>query len=86
MTRIRGFFDLLDLLYLDPLTGKAKRGVVDAKVIRPGDLRHRLSTRIRQLEVTHDLTNLTAEQLLNLLGDEFRKWTIAPSGSPSPAP
>lgn len=86
MTRIRGFFDLLDMLYLDPRTGKAKQGVVDAKVVRPGDLRHRLSARIRQLEVTHDLTNLTAEQLLNLLGDEFRQWAVAPAepaGSPT---
>lgn len=79
MTRIRGFFDLLDLLYFDPSSGRAKPGVVDPNGVRPGDLRHRLPARIRQLEVTHDLTNLTAEQLLNLLGDEFRQWAIAPT-------
>lgn len=77
MTRIRGFFDLMDLLYFDPNTGRAKPGVVDARAIRPGDLRHRLPARIRQLEVTHDLTDLSAEQLLSLLGDEFRQWAVA---------
>ncbi len=84
MTRIRGFFDLLDLLYFDPVSGRAKPGVVDASGARPGDLRHRLPARIRQLEVTHDLTNLTAEQLLNLLGEEFRQWAVTPA-KPTPA-
>lgn len=79
MTRIRGFFDLLDMLYFDHRTQCAKPGIVDARSIRPGDLRHRLPARIRQLEVTHDLTNLSAEQLLNLLGDEFRQWAVAPT-------
>jgi hypothetical protein len=51
--------------------------------VRPGDLRHRLPARIRQLEVTHDLTNLTAEQLLNLLGDEFRQWAVVPTAPAS---
>ena len=83
MTRIRGFFDLLDLLYFDPRTGKAKPGVVDARTVRPGDLRHRLTARIRQLEVTYDLTNLHAEQLLNLLGDEFRQWAVTPAATPA---
>lgn len=83
MTRIRGFFDLLDLLYFDPNTRKAKPGAVDARTVRPGDLRHRLPARIRQLEVTHDLTNLNAEQLLNLLGDEFRQWAVAPAATPA---
>lgn len=83
MTRVRGFFDLLDLLYFDPSTGKAKPGVVDPRTVRPGDLRHRLPARLRQLEVTHDLTDLNAEQLLNLLGDEFRQWAVAPSPAPA---
>jgi hypothetical protein len=85
MTRVRGLFALLDMLYFDPHLRRAKAGVVDVKGVRPGDLRHRLPARIRQLEVTHDLTNLTAEQLLNLLGDEFRQWAVAPS-APAAAP
>lgn len=35
---------------------------------------HRLPTRIKQLEMTYDLVDLTADQLLNLLGDEFKQW------------
>jgi len=86
MTRIRGFFDLLDLLYINPATGRAKLGLVDGRTTRQGDLRHRLPARIRQLEVTHDLTDLTAEQLLGLLGDEFRQWatpTLSPATTDS---
>jgi hypothetical protein len=78
LMRIRGIADLLDVLYWDQDHMRIKRGVVD-NTPRPGDLRNRLPARIRQLEVTHDLTNLTAEQLLNLLGDEFRQWAVVPT-------
>ncbi len=84
LSRLRGIGDLVDMLYRDPVSGKQKAGVVDARTVRPGDLRHRLPARIRQLEVTHDLTNLTAEQLLNLLGDEFRQWAVASTGPEQP--
>ena len=83
LLRIRGLLALLDVLYLDTGTGRAKPGIIDPRVVRPGDLRHRLPARIRQLEVTHDLTNLNAEQLLNLLGDEFRQWAVAPAATPA---
>jgi hypothetical protein len=83
LVRLQGIGDLVDMLYRDPITGKQKPGAVDARSVRPGDLRHRLSARIRQLEVTHDLTDLNAEQLLNLLGDEFRQWAVAPSPAPA---
>lgn len=78
LMRMRGIADLLDVLYWDQDHRRVKRGVVD-NTPRPGDLRNRLPARIRQLEVTHDLTNLSAEQLLNLLGDEFRQWAVAPT-------
>ena len=78
LMRMRGIADLLDALYWDQDHMRVKRGVVD-NTPRPGDLRNRLPARIRQLEVTHDLTNLTAEQLLNLLGDEFRQWAVVPT-------
>ena len=81
--RISGLLPLLDLMYYDPLRNAAKPGIIDARVTKPGDLVHRLPARIRQLEVTHDLTNLNAEQLLNLLGDEFRQWAVAPAATPS---
>ncbi len=77
--RIPGLLILLDRLYFDPTRETAKPGLIDSRVVRPGDITHRLPARIRQIEVTHDLTNLTAEQILNLLGDEFRQWAVAPA-------
>jgi hypothetical protein len=77
LARLRGMGELIDMLYRDPTTARQKPGAVDTQVVRAGDLSHRLPARIRQLEVTHDLTNLSAEQLLNLLGDEFRQWAVA---------
>ena len=74
LRRIPGVFDLMDILYLDPATGRAKRGLVDSRVTRPGDLANRLPVRIRQLEMTYDLVDLNADQLLGLLGDEFKAW------------
>lgn len=82
LMRISGIAELLDVLYWDKATARMKSGVV-ANTPRPGDLRNRLTARIRQLEVTHDLTNLNAEQLLNLLGDEFRQWAVAPAATPA---
>lgn len=81
--RISGLLPLLDLIYYDSHRKIAKAGIIDARVTKPGDLVNRLPARIRQLEVTHDLTNLTAEQLLNLLGDEFRQWAVAPTEPPA---
>lgn len=81
--RISGLFPLLDRMYYDPQRNAAKAGIIDARVTKPGDLVNRLPARIRQLEVTHDLTNLNAEQLLNLLGDEFRQWAVAPAATPA---
>ena len=81
--RVRGLLPLLDLMYYDASRKVAKPGIIDARVTKPGDLVNRLPARIRQLEVTHDLTNLTAEQLLNLLGDEFRQWAVAPAEPPA---
>lgn len=78
LMRIRGLPALLDCLYWDRDKRRTKPGITDATTPRPGDLYHRLPTRIRQLEVTHDLTNLNADQLLNLLGDEFQHWAATP--------
>jgi len=83
LARLRGMGELVDLLYRDPATGKQKPGAADSHVVRAGNLSNRLPARIRQLEVTHDLTDLSAEQLLNLLGEEFRQWAVAPSAKGS---
>jgi len=73
--RLPGLLQLLDRLYWDENKGRPKPNVADPRVVHPGDLDSRLPSRIRQLELTYDLTDLTADQLLNLLGDEFKAWT-----------
>jgi len=74
LMRIKAFPELLDHLYWDSERQRPRIGIVSPTSPRPGDLSHRLPTRIRQLELTYDLVDLTADQLLNLLGDEFRQW------------
>jgi hypothetical protein len=80
LTRLRSIPDLLDRLYWNDKQKAVKRGVVDKKA-KPGDLRNRLPLRIQQLELTYDLTDLTADQLLALLGDEFQQWASPPKKS-----
>jgi hypothetical protein len=70
VTRIPCIFEVLDRLYWDKDAGRPKRGVASDKP-KKGDLRHRLPIRIRQLEKTYDLYSLNADQLLELLGEEF---------------
>lgn len=70
LTRIPCFFELLEILYMDESTGKCRKQVVGTKVYA-GDLTHRLPLRIRQLEKNYDLYSLSAQQLLELLGNEF---------------
>ncbi len=71
LTRIRCVFEVLDRLYWDEEKGRPRPGVVSPGRVRPGDLMHRFPLRIRQLEKTYDLLSLNADQLIELLGDEF---------------
>lgn len=75
LTRIPCIFEVLDRLYWDEVRGKPRAGMVGQQV-RPGDLMHRFPLRIRQLEKTYDLLSLSADQLTELLGDEFRQQEI----------
>jgi len=75
LIRIRCIFEVLERLYWDPQRSKPRSGVVDSRTAKRGDLTHRLPIRIRQLEMTYDLLELNADQLLELLGDEFRPVT-----------
>lgn len=70
ITRIPAIFEVLDRLYWDETRKRHKVGITDTKV-HAGDLTHRFPTRIRQLEKTYDLMSLDADQLLELLGEEF---------------
>jgi hypothetical protein len=71
LQRIPCIFEVIDKLYFDHGTGRIKKGFIDPNGPRPGDLRHRLPIRIRQLEKTYDLNVLDADQLISLLGKEF---------------
>ncbi|MBM81266.1 MAG: hypothetical protein CMJ78_11830 [Planctomycetaceae bacterium] len=71
LTRIPCMFELLEQLYWDSERGRPRVGIVSPGMVKPGDLTHRLPIRIRQLEKTYDLMSLDADQLLELLGDEF---------------
>ena len=72
MKRIPCFFEVLDRLYWDEKRGRSRPGVTNFSKVTAGNLAHRLPIRIRQLEKTYDLHSLTADQLLSLLGEEFR--------------
>ena len=73
LTRIPCLFELLDRLYWDSANGRPARGIVSPSKVSAGDLIHRFPTRIRQLEKTYDLQTLDANQLLEILGDEFQQ-------------
>lgn len=72
LTRIPCFFEVLDRLYWDESIGRARPGVTNFAKVTAGNLAHRLPVRIRQLEKTYDLHSLTADQLIELLGEEFQ--------------
>jgi hypothetical protein len=71
LTRIPCVFEVLDRIYWDAKRGRIRRGVTDFGNVKPGDLVHRFPIRVRQLEKTYDLLTLKADQLIELLGEEF---------------
>lgn len=72
LTRIPCIFEVLDRLYWDENKGRPRVGIT-RPTIKPGDLVHRFPIRVRQLEMTYDLNSLNADQLIQLLGDEFQQ-------------
>ena len=70
LLRIPSIFEVVDRLYWDEKNGRPSKGRIRS-AIQPGNLRYRLPVRIRQLEKTYDLLSLNADQLIELLGDEF---------------
>lgn len=71
LTRIPRVFEVLERLYFDKKRGRARSGIVSPQNVKAGDLLHRFPIRIQQLERTYDLVSLSADQLIDLLGDEF---------------
>jgi hypothetical protein len=71
LTRIPCIFEVLDRLYWDDTRKRPRPGITDFRNVKPGDLVHRFPIRMRQLERTYDLLTLKADQLVELLGEEF---------------
>jgi hypothetical protein len=72
LLRIREMPALLDRLYWDNATNRVKQGASSPDY--PGNFRSRLHRRVDRLTRTYDLTDLPADRLLQLLGDEFKAW------------
>lgn len=72
LTRIPCIFEVFDRLYWDDTKQRSRRGIVGTSLANPGDLTRRFPARIRQLEKTYDLYSLSADQLIELLGNEFQ--------------
>lgn len=70
LTRIPCIFEVLERLYWDPERRRPRAGITGSRVTA-GNLTHRLPLRISQLEKNYDLVDLNAEQLIELLGEEF---------------
>jgi hypothetical protein len=68
--RIPCIFEVLDSVYWDDTTQKARKNITGS-VVRRGDLSNRFPRVIRQLEKTYDLQSLDTKQLIDLLGEEF---------------
>jgi len=72
LLRIRAMPVLLDRLYWDDAKNRVKTGA--SSPAYPGNFRSRLHRRVDRLARTYDLTDLSADRLLQLLGDEFKSW------------
>jgi hypothetical protein len=71
--RIPGVAAAIEELYLDRETGSPRRGYTNRR--RRGNIRERLSARVRQLMLTHDIAGLDGMGLIDLLGQEFASWS-----------
>lgn len=78
LTRLPCFFELVYKLYWDEAKQRIRSNVLNTgkDEIYRGDLTHRLPNVLSQLAVNYDLHNLTADQLIRLLGEEFTPENI----------
>ena len=67
----RNIVKAIYLLYFDAVEGRPKRGATSAHP--RGNIRRFIKV-IRQFELTYDVYSMTAEQIIDLLPDEFDSW------------
>ncbi len=72
MKRILCVFEVLDRIYWNINSKGRRKGVVHSSKVTAGDLTHQFTLRISQLELTYNLSSLTSDQLMDLLGEEFQ--------------
>jgi len=72
MIRIPAVCEAIDRLYFDTERDAVKRGALTRT--RRGNLRERLTTRIQQLSMTYDVSAMSGDKLIEVLGAEFEGW------------
>jgi hypothetical protein len=72
LLRIPCIFETLEKIYWDPKEGKIFPRIVSDDV--PGNICNRFPAVIQQLSLTYDMPSLTADKLIELLGDEFQLY------------
>ena len=79
LMRIPAVAEAMERVYLNPETGRARRGIMP-KTPKRGDFRNRFPIRIRQLMLTYDLMSMTTDELMERLGAEFAEGTVNDAG------
>jgi hypothetical protein len=72
LIRIPAVAEAVDRLYFDHDKGKPKPQITSAR--RRGNFRSRLPLRVQQLSLTYDVAGMSADQLIESLGEEFTGW------------
>lgn len=72
LMRIPAVREAIDRLYFDPEREGVKRGALTRT--RRGNLRERLTVRIQQLSMTYDVSAMSGDDLIDVLGAEFAGW------------
>lgn len=72
LIRIPAVAEAVDRMYFDHDKGKPKPQITSER--RRGNFRSRLPLRIQQLSMTYDVAGMSADQLIEALGDEFSVW------------
>jgi hypothetical protein len=70
--RLPAVAQVVERLYFDAPRRRPKFGFTSES--RRGNLRKRLPVRVQQLMLTYDVAGMSADQLLDALGDEFSVW------------
>ncbi len=79
LIRIPAVAEAVERMYFDHGTGKPKPQITSER--RRGNLRSRLPVRVQQLSMTYDVAGMSADQLIEALGDEFSGWLTTGSQS-----